>query len=138
MKKLISLILLLGLFGLSACTKAGNPSMAPALYYCHTLEFPDTIYEYLKERIKTDSTWFKYHDKAILIEFELDNAVVVSAQEVVYEFDSKGNLRNRKKYQSNDISKLFIGMNVKPFNFTDGNYNGHFDSLIDGNRLSDK
>lgn len=135
MKKLISQILLLVLFGLSACTKVDNPSMTPALYYCHTVEFPDTIYKYLKEKIKTDSIGFKYHDKAILIELELDNAVVVSAQEIVYEFDRRGNFKSRKKHQSHDISELFIGMNVKAFKFTDGNYNGSFDSIIDGNKL---
>lgn len=119
------------------CTKTKNPSLSPTLYYCHTIEAPDSIYECIKGRYNLDTVCSMYHDRAILVEFELKNAGVISAQEIIYQFDNMGRLKCRIKYQSNHISKLLLGLNMQPLKISDDVLNGSFDLVFDGNKLCD-
>jgi len=134
MKNIYFLILLLGMVLVISCKEAENPSLKPTLYYSHSVEAPDTIYKFLKTRINSDTICSKYYNRAVLLEFELNDGVISKVEENIFEFDSKGYLICHIVNQSNEISKLILGLNIKPFNFSDDN-NGYFGLVIDGNKL---
>lgn len=131
MKKTNKIILfIVVVFVVVICSRM-NLNLRNTLKMSHSIEAPKSVYSFIKENIKIDSY---YHDKAILVSFELDSTVIKSADETIFQFNSFGRLI-LYKHINGQISKLLIGKDVRDFNFIDDFDAPGYGFVIDANKL---
>jgi hypothetical protein len=134
MKKINKLFLLIIIaFIFVNCSKI-NKNLRYTLIMTHSLEAPQSVYSFIKKSNKINPY---YRDKAILVSFELDQTVIKSADETIFQFDRFGKLI-LYKHINGEFSKLLIKQNIKSFIINDVLDAPEYGFVIDGSKLFEK
>jgi len=102
-------------------------------FYKNILEAPESVYEYL---INSNNLYQIYNNyDIVIVDLDLEGTIVYSADEISYKFDETGKAVSTIERQIGQLSKQFLGYDIRMFDFIDEDVFSETDDNQENNLL---